>query len=122
MQKAEVAIKANIRVVLRPDAEQLDEVMVVAYGTAKKNSLTGSVSSVKSDVLEKAPVSSFEKALQGQTAGVQVESTSGQPGSVSQVRIRGIGSMSASSTPLYVIDGVAISSANISKLAEEDNN
>lgn len=121
MQKAEVAIKANMRVMLKPDAELLDEVMVVAYGTAKKNSLTGSVSSVKSDVLEKAPVSSFEKALQGQTAGVQVESTSGQPGSVSQVRIRGIGSMSASSTPLYVIDGVAISSANISKVAEEGN-
>ena len=122
MQKAEVAISPRMKVTLKPDAEQLDEVMVVAYGTAKKNSLTGSVSSVKSDVLEKAPVSSFEKALQGQTAGVQVESTSGQPGSVSQVRSRGIGSMSASSTPLYVIDGVAISSANISKLAEEDNN
>ena len=121
MQKAEVAIKAQMRIALRPDAEVLEEVTVIAYGTAKKNSLTGSIATVKSDVLEKAPVSSFEKALQGQTAGVQVESISGQPGSVSQVRIRGIGSMSASSTPLYVIDGVAISSASISKVADEDS-
>ncbi|WP_241510232.1 TonB-dependent receptor plug domain-containing protein [Phocaeicola vulgatus] len=63
----------------------------------------------------------FEKALQGLSAGVQVESQSGQPGSVSQVRIRGIGSMSASSQPLYVIDGVPVSSKNISKVADEDS-
>ena len=67
-------------------------------------------------MLDKTPTASFEKALQGATAGVQVESTSGQPGSVSQVRIRGIGSMSASSAPLYVIDGVAISSTSIDYL------
>ena len=76
---------------------------------------------MKSDALEKVPTASFEKALQGLSAGVQVESQSGQPGSVSQVRIRGIGSMSASSQPLYVIDGVPVSSKNISKVADEDS-
>lgn len=121
MKTQEVRIKAFIEVALSPDTELLDEVTVVAYGTAKKNSLTGSVSTVKSDVLERMPVNSFEKALQGQTAGVSVESVSGQPGSVSQVRIRGIGSMSASSSPLYVIDGVAITSQSISEVAEEDS-
>lgn len=120
MKTQEVRIKAFIEVALSPDTELLDEVTVVAYGTAKKNSLTGSVSTVKSDVLERMPVNSFEKALQGQTAGVSVESVSGQPGSVSQVRIRGIGSMSASSSPLYVIDGVAITSQSISEVADEE--
>ena len=121
MQMQEVAVKPNIQVVLRSDSELLEEVVVVAYGAAKKNSLTGSVATVKSDAIEKISTASFEKALQGQTAGLQVGSVSGQPGTVSQVRVRGIGSMSASSTPLYVIDGVPISSKNISKVADEDN-
>jgi TonB-linked SusC/RagA family outer membrane protein len=121
MQSKEVGIKENLVISLSSDTELLDEVTVVAYGAAKKSSLTGSVATVKSDALEKTSVSSFEKALQGQTAGVQIESTSGAPGAVSQVRIRGIGSMSASSSPLYVIDGVAISSTNLSKVANEDS-
>ena len=102
MKSQELDVKSNLHISLRPDTETLDEVVVVAYGAAKKNSLTGSVATVKSDALEKVPTASFEKALQGLSAGVQVESQSGQPGSVSQVRIRGIGSMSASSQPLYV--------------------
>ena len=114
MKSQELDVKSNLHISLKPDTETLDEVVVVAYGAAKKNSLTGSVATVKSDALEKVPTASFEKALQGLSAGVQVESQSGQPGSVSQVRIRGIGSMSASSQPLYVIDGVPVSSKNIS--------
>ena len=121
MKSQELDVKSNLHISLKPDAETLDEVVVVAYGAAKKNSLTGSVATVKSDALEKVPTASFEKALQGLSAGVQVESQSGQPGSVSQVRIRGIGSMSASSQPLYVIDGVPVSSKNISKVADEDS-
>ena len=121
MKSQELDVKSNLHISLKPDTETLDEVVVVAYGAAKKNSLTGSVATVKSDALEKVPTASFEKALQGLSAGVQVESQSGQPGSVSQVRIRGIGSMSASSQPLYVIDGVPVSSKNISKVADEDS-
>lgn len=121
MNAKSVKAGKNMKIELQPDDHSLDDVVVVAYGAAKKNSLTGSVATVNSDVLDKSPVSSFEKALQGATAGVQVESQSGQPGSVSQVRIRGIGSMSASSSPLYVIDGVAISSESISEVANEDS-
>ena len=85
MKSQELDVKSNLHISLKPDTETLDEVVVVAYGAAKKNSLTGSVATVKSDALEKVPTASFEKALQGLSAGVQVESQSGQPGSVSQV-------------------------------------
>ena len=117
MQTQEVAVAPSLRVILKSDSEILDEVTVIAYGTAKKNSLTGSVATIKSSDMEKLPVTSFEKALQGLSPGLQIASVSGQPGSSTQVRIRGIGSMSASSTPLYVIDGVAIEAANLSEVA-----
>ena len=121
MQSQEVGIKPTLKVVLKADAELLDEVVVVAYGTAKKGSLTGAVASIKADDMAKVPGTSFEKALQGLSPGLQISSTSGQPGSATQVRVRGIGSMSASSSPLYVIDGVAIESKNLSKVANEDS-
>ena len=117
-KRKEVAVAPSLRVILKSDSEILDEVTVIAYGTAKKNSLTGSsVATIKSSDMEKLPVTSFEKALQGLSPGLQIASVSGQPGSSTQVRIRGIGSMSASSTPLYVIDGVAIEAANLSEVA-----
>ena len=107
----------RINVVLQADANALQDVIVVGYGTAKKESFTGSASIVKSDVLENRPVTSFDKALQGAAAGVTVTSTSGQPGAASQVRIRGIGSISASATPLYVIDGIPITNGDLSQVA-----
>ena len=71
MQTQEVAIKANLKVIMKSDSEMLDEVMVVAYGTAKKSSFTGAASSVKGDkALKDVPVVSFEQALQGSTPGV----------------------------------------------------
>ena len=106
MQKAEVAIKANMRVMLKPDAELLDEVMVVAYGTAKKSSFTGSASTIDNKKLESRPITNVTKGLEGQATGVLTTSGSGQPGSGSSVIIRGYGSINASSTPLYVVDGV----------------
>lgn len=118
----EVAIAENMKVILQANTQQLDEVTVVAYGTAKKNSLTGAYSAVKGDDIAEAPVTSFEKALQGQAAGVQIQSTSGQPGAATTVRIRGIGSISASSSPLYVIDGVAVAAGDFSKLNESSTN
>jgi TonB-linked SusC/RagA family outer membrane protein len=104
-------------VILKSDSKQIDEVMVVAYGSAKKSSFTGSATQVKADKLEKTPVSSFDKALQGATSGLQVMSSSGQPGSGTSVRIRGVGSLSADSSPLYVIDGVAVMSGNMSQMS-----
>lgn len=85
----------------------LDEVMVVAYGTAKKSSFSGSASIVKADNLEKLQVSDVSKALEGAVAGVQVASSSGTPGSSASIRIRGIGSINSSQEPLIVLDGVA---------------
>ena len=73
MQTQEVAIKRNLKIVLKADAAMLDEVVVVAYGAAKKSSLTGSVEIVKADQLSKVPVNSVDQALQGKAAGVQLD-------------------------------------------------
>ena len=78
MKSQELDVKSNLHISLKPDTETLDEVVVVAYGAAKKNSLTGSVATVKSDALEKVPTASFEKALQGLSAGVR-RPADGQP-------------------------------------------
>lgn len=116
-QTITIGASNTINVSLAPDAKTLDDVIVVAYGTSKKEAFTGSASVVKSDVLANRPITSFEKALQGAVSGVTVSSVSGQPGAASQVRIRGVGSISASSSPLYVIDGVVINNGDYSQVA-----
>ena len=114
MQTQEVEIQPNVRVALRTDAEMLDEVMVVAYGTAKKSSFTGSAANVNAEkALKDIPVTSFEQALQGSAPGVTVNASSGQPGAGLSIRVRGTGSMNASNQPLYVIDGVPVISGDI---------
>lgn len=95
-------------VVLTPNTGELDDVIVVAYGTSTKRSFTGSASVVKQDAFKEMPTTSFENALNGRVSGLQVTQSSGQAGSVSSLRIRGIGSMNASNEPLYVIDGVPV--------------
>jgi len=100
-----VDAKDGITVSLVPTT-QLDEVMVVAYGTAKKSEYTGSASVVKADELEDALVSSATSALAGRVAGVQILSGNGQPGEQPTVMIRGVGSINASTQPLYVLDGM----------------
>ena len=95
-----------INVELVPDSKQLEEVMVVAYATAKKYSFTGAASTVKGDEIAKLQTSSVSRALEGTVAGLQASAASGQPGTDATIRIRGIGSINASSAPLYVVDGV----------------
>ena len=95
-----------INVTLESDSKELDEVMVVAYATAKKYSFTGAASTVKGDEIAKLQVASVSRALEGTVSGVQASAASGQPGTDAEVRIRGIGSINASSAPLYVVDGV----------------
>lgn len=120
MQKAEVAISSRMRVVLKHDAELLDEVVVVAYGTAKKESLTGSVSVVDSKKIEKRITTSVTGALEGSAPGVQVNNTYGEPGTAPSIRIRGFGSMvSGASSPLYVVDGVPFD-GNIAEINSND--
>ncbi len=117
-QKVPVNGKAVINVVLAPEAVQLDETIVVAYGTAKKGTYTGAATVVKADAIKDVPTTSFENALNGKIAGVQINSTSGQAGSTNQIRIRGIGSMNASNEPLYVIDGVPVNSGNTGQMSD----
>ena len=114
MQTQEVAIKTTLKIVMKADAQQLEEVMVVAYGTAKKSSFTGAASNVNAEkALKDIPVTTFEQALQGSAPGVTVNQSSGQPGAGLSIRVRGTGSMNASNNPLYVIDGVPVISGDI---------
>ena len=97
----------------------VDEVMVVAYGTAKKESLTGAVSAIDSKTIENRPVSSVSGILEGKAAGVQVNSTYGEPGTDPTIRIRGFTSVNGSNAPLYVLDGVPYG-GNVSDLNPQD--
>ncbi len=107
MQTQEVAIRPNMRITMRSDQETLNEVMVVAYGTAKRSSFTGSASVVNSDDIEKHISSSVTSALTGSVPGLQTFSSSGDPtGNGTSIRIRGIGSMNASNSPLIILDGM----------------
>ncbi|MBO7260105.1 MAG: TonB-dependent receptor [Bacteroidaceae bacterium] len=106
MESQTVAIKSTVNVVLKADAEVLDEVMIVAYGTAKKSSFTGSAQTLKTEEIEKRAVSNVTKALDGLATGIQATTGSGQPGSSSTIYIRGLGSINAANTPLYVVDGM----------------
>lgn len=105
---------SSLMVILEEADNNLSEVMVVAYGTQKRSSITGSAATVKPAVLEGSPNTSVQESLQGNIAGLQSQNGSGQPGSVPNVRIRGIGSISAGSAPLYVIDGIPVVSGDIS--------
>ena len=105
-EEVAVSSRGPVNVALQPDAEFLEDVLVVAYGTAKKESFTGSAQVIKSDQIEKRTVANVTKALDGLAAGIQTTSGSGQPGSGATVRIRGFGSINADSNPLYVVDGI----------------
>lgn len=115
-----VAAVNGIKVALESQGEQLDEVMVVAYGTSKKTSFTGAAEAVGNKKLELRPVTSATKALEGNVSGIQVTSGTGQPGSSPSIVIRGFGSINASNSPLYVVDGIpydgALSSINPSDI------
>ena len=93
MQQEEATISPQMKIRLKSDSELLDEVIVVAYGTAKKSSFTGSASVVNSKSLQKRALTNVMSALEGNAPGVQVTSASGQPGSSPSVRIRGFGTI-----------------------------
>ena len=106
MEPIEVSARPNMRIMLTSDQKALDEVIVVAYGTAKKGTFTGSAGTMKADKIEKLQVSDLTRALSGQVAGVQVLSSNGQPGTSAKIRVRGVSSINGSNAPLYVVDGV----------------
>lgn len=109
----------NVRTALDPDESGLQDVVVVAYGTQKKTSLTGAIESVKSEDIDLRPTSSVASALEGKVSGVQVNSTYGAPGSDPSIRIRGIGTVNGSTAPLYILDGVPYG-GNVSDLNPAD--
>lgn len=110
----EVAInnQSVINVSLSADAANLDEIVVIGYGQLSKKDLTTAVATVNEEDLKDQPVNSFDQALVGKMAGVQVLQTSGSPGAGVSIRVRGVGSITAGNDPLYVIDGVPISNDN----------
>lgn len=99
-------VSSKINAVLETDSQNLDEVMVVAYGTAKKSAFTGSAATISNEKIAQRQTSNVTNALTGQVAGVQTTSNTGQPGKDATIRVRGIGSMAADNKPLYVVDGV----------------
>ena len=119
MEPIEVSARPNMRIMLTSDKQALDEVIVVAYGTTKKSSFTGSAENISAEKLELRPITNVAKGIEGQASGVQVTSASGQPGSSPSIRIRGYGSINASSSPLYVVDGIPYD-GNLSSLNPAD--
>jgi iron complex outermembrane receptor protein len=113
-QTATVKAAPNLTVTLQDDQTILQDVVVIGYGTVRKSDATGSVMSVEADQLNKGLATSPADLLQGKTPGVQITTNSGAPGAGSKIRIRGGSSLSASNDPLIVIDGLPISSTDIS--------
>ncbi len=110
LQEISVKDKTTLHISLMPNSNELSQVVVIGYGTVKKSDLTGSVVSVKAEDLKDVPVTSFDQALQGRAAGVQVTQLSGKPGAETSIRIRGTTSINAGNEPLYVIDGMLVNS------------
>lgn len=111
----EIVVEGDvINVVLKPSSEQLEEVVVIGFGTVKKSDATGSVVAVSSERFNKGAITSAQDLLVGKSAGVVITTAGGAPGSGSTIRIRGGSSLNASNDPLIVVDGVAISNENVS--------
>lgn len=108
-QEVTIGDQTEFNIRLEPDIAMIDDVVVIGYGTQQRREVTGSVSSVPGEQIRGTSLPSFENALQGQVAGVNIAESSGEPGASPQVNIRGVGSISAGNNPLYVIDGVPIS-------------
>lgn len=112
------ASEVPAKIILTTDTEFLDDVVVIGYGTVKKSDMTGSISSVKADQLNKGMVTSPSDLLQGKSAGVVVTMGDGAPGSASTIRIRGGSSLKANNNPLVVVDGLPLSETDISGVSD----
>lgn len=113
-QEILVGNKTSINVTLSTDARSINEVVVTGYGSQSKRNLTGNIAKVTGTEIQNVPVPSVEQALQGRAAGVQITSLNGKVGQGMQIRVRGSSSVTASNQPLYVIDGIPVTSQNLS--------
>mgnify|MGYP002551109918 FL=1 len=113
-QELKVPKKGILNVALESESMNLEEVVVTGYGNFSKSSFTGSANTLRADMMKDVPVMTVEQKLQGMTTGVNITSSSGQPGANQSIRIRGMGSFNASQEPLFVIDGVPVTSGSLS--------
>ncbi|WP_394750352.1 SusC/RagA family TonB-linked outer membrane protein [Spongiimicrobium salis] len=113
-QEIPVNGQTTINVTLQENADELDEVVVVGYGTTTKRSTVGAVESVKAEEFNKGVIVNPQQLIQGKTAGVQISATSGEPGAAVNVRVRGTASVRSQNNPLYVVDGVPLNGGNTS--------
>jgi TonB-linked outer membrane protein, SusC/RagA family len=118
-QTVNVEGRSTINVTLKEDSKTLEEVVVIGYGSQRKESVTGSVASVKGDVMRDVPSSNISQALQGRVAGVDMSQTSSKPGASMQIRVRGTRSLNASNDPLIVLDGLPFA-GSISDISPSD--
>lgn len=123
LQTQELKVNARtgvLNVAMEDDSHLMDDVVVVAYGVRKKGTIAGSVSTVKNDKLENVPAPSFDQALQGQTTGLSVISNSGEPSKAATFQIRGTNSINSGTAPLFILDGVPISSSDFNTISPSD--
>ena len=116
----QVTASTRINLTMENDAQMVEEVVVVAYGVRKKGAIAGSVSTVKAEKMEDVPAPSFDQALQGQAPGLMVLSDSGEPSKAATFRIRGTNSINSGKDPLFILDGVAISSSDFNTISPND--
>lgn len=121
-QEVEINGRNSIDVVMQTDIQQLSDVVVVGYGSQIKEDVTGNIATVTGEDIAQVPVNSFESAIQGRTAGVLINAGNGKLGQAIDVQIRGVSSISASSQPLYVIDGIPVISENLSTADDAPTN
>jgi TonB-linked SusC/RagA family outer membrane protein len=120
-QEIAVGARSTINVEMVPEAKQLEDVIVVAYGTTKREAKTGSVVAVSGENIAESPVVSMDKALAGKMAGVSITSSSGQPGAGTDIRIRGTSSINAGNNPLWVVDGIPVMTGNANDFLNTGN-
>jgi TonB-linked SusC/RagA family outer membrane protein len=119
-QSIQIKNQSLLNVKMNVDIQKLNEVVVIGYGTVKRKDLTGSVGSADVLDMNKAPVASFESALAGRVSGMQVTSSEGKPGAPTSIKIRGTGSLTQDSSPLFVVDGFPIEDFDMSSIAPSD--
>lgn len=120
IEKVKVGTQSELKIALKSSVTELEELVVVGYGTTKRSDLTGSVASVKTDDLAKASVSNFDQALAGRVAGLSIASVDGTPGEKSNIVIRGGNSITGDNSPLYVIDGMPLEDFDPATLSTDD--
>lgn len=122
MKTMEKQVSAATRIDLKmeSDAQMVEEVVVVAYGTRKKGTIAGAVSTVKTEKMENVPAAGFDQSLQGQTPGLTVISNSGEPSKAAVFQLRGTNSINSGTSPLFILDGVPISSADFNTISPGD--